>query len=514
MFSEGADRPCRTARPLPRRPLRAARIFPAWKPPPPTKDAISLQLLLAFLFTALYWAWIFSTYATEALIVPLEGSLDANIVLKVSGLFGAALFLFAAWRGWRMLSTPQGMASMKMLPLPLGLAAAILAIAQHAFGAERIPFALGVAAWISMGLGTGASFVHLGVYSADVEPEKLSPLAAAAVIASGLVYMGIANMEDPASSYAVGTIALLTWAVGIATSRSWPARSKKLLDDAKTEGSSRAFKRQSVEFLLYSTVFGLAQCIGVTLPFGSVGHGFLWLAFCTPGLFLAAYHAILDRYLSVDTVMRVLLSFVAFALLPLPFMEATGRAASCALLIFGFTSYDILRFCSLESAIRAEGLHPFKYFALGRFANAFGVMLGWIIGGAVLAEGDLDEGAFTAICLGCVLFLVLVLTFVQQPASTPTQLEAERGGRWRRSCDAIADEAGFSPREREVFELLSRGRDAERIGDALFISVHTVKTHIQHIYKKLDVHSQQRIIDLVEQKSAERRDEAKKKPPR
>lgn len=49
-----------------------------------------------------------------------------------------------------------------------------------------------------------------------------------------------------------------------------------------------------------------------------------------------------------------------------------------------------------------------------------------------------------------------------------------------------------------VLELLARGRDTDFIHDALFISSHTVKTHCYHLYKKLEVHSQQEIITLVE----------------
>ena len=52
----------------------------------------------------------------------------------------------------------------------------------------------------------------------------------------------------------------------------------------------------------------------------------------------------------------------------------------------------------------------------------------------------------------------------------------------------------LSAREREIFDLLVRGRSNGDIAKALFISVKTVETHRTHIMKKLDVHS---IGDLV-----------------
>jgi len=49
--------------------------------------------------------------------------------------------------------------------------------------------------------------------------------------------------------------------------------------------------------------------------------------------------------------------------------------------------------------------------------------------------------------------------------------------------------ARLSPRERQVLVRLSRGWDNPRIGVDLFISQHTVRTHIQNILEKLGMHS-------------------------
>ena len=49
--------------------------------------------------------------------------------------------------------------------------------------------------------------------------------------------------------------------------------------------------------------------------------------------------------------------------------------------------------------------------------------------------------------------------------------------------------ANFSEREKEVADLILRGKTAQEAADALFVSLSTVKTHIQHIYEKADVHN-------------------------
>ena len=45
--------------------------------------------------------------------------------------------------------------------------------------------------------------------------------------------------------------------------------------------------------------------------------------------------------------------------------------------------------------------------------------------------------------------------------------------------------------------LLARGKCGQQIQDELVVSRNTVKTHVRHIYRKLDVHSQQELVNLV-----------------
>ena len=65
-------------------------------------------------------------------------------------------------------------------------------------------------------------------------------------------------------------------------------------------------------------------------------------------------------------------------------------------------------------------------------------------------------------------------------------------------CCAIAGQYGLTPREPEVFQMLARARDRTYIQEQLIVSRNTVKAHVKHIYAKLDIHSHQDLIDLVE----------------
>ena len=64
---------------------------------------------------------------------------------------------------------------------------------------------------------------------------------------------------------------------------------------------------------------------------------------------------------------------------------------------------------------------------------------------------------------------------------------------------AVAARYRLTPRETELLELLAHGRNGPFIQEKLVLSRNTVKTHVANIYGKLGVHSQQELIDLVEE---------------
>ena len=67
-------------------------------------------------------------------------------------------------------------------------------------------------------------------------------------------------------------------------------------------------------------------------------------------------------------------------------------------------------------------------------------------------------------------------------------------------CSELVGEHSLTPREAEVLALLARGRNAAYIQESLTLSRNTVKSYVARVYSKLDVHSHQELIDLVEEK--------------
>lgn len=75
---------------------------------------------------------------------------------------------------------------------------------------------------------------------------------------------------------------------------------------------------------------------------------------------------------------------------------------------------------------------------------------------------------------------------------------------FQEDCDLIAQAYHLTVREKDIMELLARGRNSRSIQDKLVVSRNTVKTHVRNIYGKMNVHSQQELIDLVEKQTLSR----------
>jgi DNA-binding CsgD family transcriptional regulator len=104
-----------------------------------------------------------------------------------------------------------------------------------------------------------------------------------------------------------------------------------------------------------------------------------------------------------------------------------------------------------------------------------------------------------------------------EPGATPLLVESERGRLRITAVDpdgdlegrlllleeepAVSIEAlrdlGLTRRQAEVLRLLSAGLAAEEVAAALYISPHTVRKHVEHIYGRLGVNSRQQAVEVA-----------------
>jgi DNA-binding CsgD family transcriptional regulator len=197
------------------------------------------------------------------------------------------------------------------------------------------------------------------------------------------------------------------------------------------------------------------------------------------------------------------------------------------LIVAALVFYMISHFSVLVALSYRHKVLTLYHYAQGLIAPLGGIALGWALMAVLLANGLLGPQGLWQLSMAFLLLLLLMACVVPFASNRNLGTIFEKGGEetdpdavallddasgprrrtsvgyWQQRMRLVSEASGLSPREMEVFALLAKGRNAEHISKSLFISTHTVKTHIYRIYRKLEVNTQQELIDRIEQQAAE-----------
>ena len=145
--------------------------------------------------------------------------------------------------------------------------------------------------------------------------------------------------------------------------------------------------------------------------------------------------------------------------------------------------------------------------------------IGWACYTAPFAIGSIAASAYPAgaidapVIVALMFVLVLLSTFCLELRDQDTKwLFAELRGEPMSEpsdfrsiderCEEVGKQHGLTPRELEIMQLLCKGRTKAYIAETLYLTENTVKGHTKHIYSKLDVHSKQELMDMVEKSAS------------
>jgi DNA-binding CsgD family transcriptional regulator len=149
------------------------------------------------------------------------------------------------------------------------------------------------------------------------------------------------------------------------------------------------------------------------------------------------------------------------------------------------------------------------FFGAALFANAFFMTLGTQVGNALVAQPLATFDAMTRIASVCIWLALMVLLSFSALLLRRNQVGRDEKKRIplpsslslrdleKRSAQ-LAAQHGLTPRESQVVIELIHGKSLSAIGESLYISTNTVRTHVHRLYAKLDVHNRQELLDLLE----------------
>ena len=331
---------------------------------------------------------------------------------------------------------------------------------------------------------------------------------------SGLIDMGMSLVVSTVVFCALLFVPPVVQAaalVAVALPCSWLVRlgTRRLADEPvppPPPGAAKAVKFGWTLLILPFLVgfaYGLIDGVLVVRPEGETLLSPLGttLAELLAGAVLLAASRLLSERVGASQIYAVGLVFTV-AGLALASVDAVPTWVAVSIDRLGFAVFYFFMVVYWGDLARRVGRSVVRTYALGYTVFQASQIPGMAAGyGLVRASG---ETGVALLCTAVVLvFFVVTLLVFNDPRSALRQWltagePAEVTDEIPEACATIAARFSLSPREREVLSLLARGRTAAYIGRSLGIAPDTAKTHMRSIYRKMDIHSQQELIELID----------------
>jgi DNA-binding CsgD family transcriptional regulator len=225
------------------------------------------------------------------------------------------------------------------------------------------------------------------------------------------------------------------------------------------------------------------------------------------------------RFLYEFTFEKITKSYLAFTcalgFIAIPFVSVEVQGA-CLIFLMALTAVQFINtITAFIERVSFEELSPLWY--MGEYAFIFagiaaGVLFSWFTTFDFFGDQKLTVCCFLIILITSFSQVIIdraaypQLDFYEDikrrqslaPAMGGQQADVRGGKYWKRKLAYISRQYNLSPRQSEVFELLARGRDVTYLTSYFDISQSTAKTHVANIYQKMDVHSRQEILDIID----------------
>lgn len=266
-------------------------------------------------------------------------------------------------------------------------------------------------------------------------------------------------------------------------------------------------------FVAFGIVFGatfvyLFNFGGPTLIVG--------LLFIVPGAGLIALLASFGKEPSITVVQRSCLCITVFSCVALPFTSGLLQLCIAGLVVMCWAVILAINYSLAVRKLKQDWVSPvFRRLPVRLSFRSIGFCVGWLYATAICIVFGAHAEAFAVARLVSVVVLVAVFVIFlpdahhhdegameklasesQQQVKTVERTESEL---FEARCAAVSSLYGLSPREADVLRYLARGRNAAYLQEKLCVSPHTVKSHIYNIYRKLDIHSQQKLMNFIEE---------------
>lgn len=498
----------------------------------------------------LHQAWVFAVMFSSG-IFGSQGSLplgafegqEPSLLMMVSVAVYAICLIFCGVTDQKYLMTyvSHRFSAFGGVLMALGTCLAFL---LHSTGSE-------IAAGVLTGVGSAFMVLSWGIVFARLDAFSVVLNTSVSAVLAVVLYLLVLHwLPEQASGFVVALLPLAEWAV---LHRQLPVpfydRGELPSFAPIPVNKVRFVFVLCVSVLLFGVVLGVLRKVSIQsiVPHLSLGRDFaILLAAAVASMLALLFSRILsDEDLIWSGLFRIVVPIIAVACVFLSQAHfGLGMLGSFVVMVAYFCTESLMWsfFGAISQRFR---LSPVLVFGCGRGALGIGILVGTLL---LPAFGGSDGQS--AMVVPSVVSLVLVMAYAclpnerdiqkvvvscplvravtagvfhdlsfdssdRAPCSTvrqgtpPDSSESvdERSGESRESskmwfknnCALIASRYMLSRREADVLFLLAKGNNCAAIQEKLVIAEGTAKTHIRHIYRKLDVHTQQELMRMVEE---------------
>lgn len=483
---------------------------------------IFITVLIGFALAIIFIASIVLALMALPHSLSLESDAAPYVGVLGSGFFLGAFLTCVAGMKWRKIGTIAHRKGQKALAMVTAVIAIVscAAVVSAFLLRGTLPYIAGIVGFVLAGIACalllvlwGIAWSKLDARQAD-EKKALATIAASCALA-GVSILGLSFMPTlwriafacicVIASLALHYVCMVTF------------RESEVIGQNSTLSSFRFHMPNLLQ--PFSACFAVGICIEI------VGSGsfpervpsVLGLCIGLAALIVLPFFMTKGKLVHFSTMQRFICTAMVGLMLLMPFCSSPiARAVVLFLLAATLCAYLTCHYNMLVALSYHHRLLEPLHFMQGLTAPFLGMLCGCCVAGLLFLIPELNE-AFVIDVLNAISVFVIVISQAIAPYvahqqdvySIPVQEESDndkkRESRYGKACKAVCERYGLTPREQEVFELLARGRNAGHIGKQLYIATNTVKTHSQRIYRKMEINSQQQLIDMVEERVQENR---------
>lgn len=372
------------------------------------------------------------------------------------------------------------------------------------------PFLYGLSG-ILVGVGNSCCFLLWGVVLARMEPEGCTFMLLLSGVVSGILNLVLFSVPSTLG-YPMLAILLVLSLVGLQASLSELPAHVPERDGLSNKQRIKDMVVRLGESMLCVCALGLAFNVFREVTFAQVGGTSVVNAISMLGLILGTgvllgiLIAFKAKVPEVSGIYPLATLVVAACMIPFPFVPA----AYCLPFVFVISVFYLLVETLFKGAM-AQYARTSGESALATFAFGFGVEFAVMAAGSYMGaipRGESGENQVMyviALALLCMYLLVVPLVSAHRKRKERVAGEVQErivirsvdADELQLRCEQIAAQSGITQSELSVMVHLAAGQTVAAISRELSLSENTIRSHSKAIYRKLDVHSKQELIDLV-----------------